>query len=317
MQRRLQTPVLSTTVALSLLANVALAEPRLRRIAVGDQGDQTVVDLVIEDGPAEPELEMLPDHRLVIDLPGVVAALPRHKVPADTAHLHRVRVGRHEDPAPRTRVVLDLTGPTAFEVLPAPSGLRIDLRSAGAEHAVPLPRGATVQPSPLPTPTSSPTQEPTASASPPPSPMRNPTPIPSPGFQPTPNSGPSPSPHRPTPSPRSEVGETDRADTEPGPSVTSEPRPEAVRGERPPAGEEPMPVGLVTIDFRDADVRTVIDLVANVGGCDVIFTPAVEGTITIRVVDGPWEEALQAILDQKGLRATRHADLILVSPDDW
>lgn len=78
-----------------------------------------------------------------------------------------------------------------------------------------------------------------------------------------------------------------------------------------------MASGTVTIDFRDAEVRTVIDLVVNVGGYDVIFTPDVRGSITIRLVDRPWEEALQTILDRKKLRATRHADLILVSPDDW
>ena len=73
----------------------------------------------------------------------------------------------------------------------------------------------------------------------------------------------------------------------------------------------------MTIDFRDADIRAVIDLVANVGGYDVIFTPEVKGTIAIRIVDRPWEEALQTILDKRGLRATRHADLILVSPERW
>ena len=61
----------------------------------------------------------------------------------------------------------------------------------------------------------------------------------------------------------------------------------------------------------------MIDLVADVGGYDVIFTPEVRGRITIRIIDGPWEEALDTILEKKRLRATRHADLILVSPDDW
>jgi type IV pilus assembly protein PilQ len=110
----------------------------------------------------------------------------------------------------------------------------------------------------------------------------------------------------------------------PVPEPTAERQPETLElvplpeptAERQPE-TEPVASGLVTIDFRNVDVRTVIDLVANVGGYDVIFTPEVRGKVTIRVVDGPWEEALQTILDKRGLRATRHADLILVSPENW
>lgn len=101
----------------------------------------------------------------------------------------------------------------------------------------------------------------------------------------------------------------------PTPSPVESP-PSSAEDERAPEAPA-VPSGTVTIDFEGADVRSVIDLVANVGGYDVIFTPEVRGTITIRVLDEPWEKALDEILAKKRLRATRHADLILVSPEDW
>ena len=70
----------------------------------------------------------------------------------------------------------------------------------------------------------------------------------------------------------------------------------------------------ISIDFTEADVRTVIDLIAAAGGYRVIFTPEVAGTISITLVDRPWEDALATVLRAKQLREVRHDDVMLVSP---
>ncbi|MBY0274946.1 hypothetical protein K2Z84_06375, partial [Candidatus Binatia bacterium] len=70
----------------------------------------------------------------------------------------------------------------------------------------------------------------------------------------------------------------------------------------------------ISIDFTEADVRTVIELIAAAGGYHVLFTPDVGGTITISLVDRPWEDALVTVLRAKRLREVRHEDVMLVSP---
>ncbi len=307
------------------MATAALAGPaRLSAVSVDAASGETVVQLTVEDAAARPGVHMLSDHRLIVDLPGIVPSLRSHQIEAATSHLERVRIGIHNDPSPRTRVVLDLTGPTAYAVSFVPEGLEIRLRAAGTAPAVAAPPepAATARPVETPAPTAQPTVAPppespsaTATARPSPSPTAKPTPSPSPTAAPTPSPSPAPT-AAPTPSP------SPRPTHSPRP-VSSAPLPTATVATDsaapavPTAAADPVPSGTVTIDFRDADVRTVIDLVANVGGYDVIFTPEVRGRITIQIIDGPWEEALDTVLAKKRLRATRHADLILVSPDDW
>ncbi|MDG2307729.1 MAG: AMIN domain-containing protein [Candidatus Binatia bacterium] len=259
--------------------------PRLSAISVKTERAETVVRLAIEDGQARPSVHMLADHRLIMDLPGVVPALPSHRLDAASGQLLRIRVGVHTEPETRTRVVFDLSGPTAYSVRFTATGLDVRLRAPGSEPA----EAAAAESIPEPTETAVPTATPSPRATATPSPTAAPTASPSPS---------------------------------PAPTATPSPAPElATQGNAKPAAavpaSEPVSPGSVTIDFRKADVRTVIGLIANVGGYDVIFTPEVKGLITIQIIDGPWEEALDEVLEKKYLRATRHADLILVSPGRW
>jgi type IV pilus assembly protein PilQ len=76
------------------------------------------------------------------------------------------------------------------------------------------------------------------------------------------------------------------------------------------------PGGRLSIDFHDADLRTVIDLIAAVGGYDVVFAPEVQGRLSVKIDDRPGEEALGTILQEKHLRATLREDWIDISPAD-
>ena len=70
----------------------------------------------------------------------------------------------------------------------------------------------------------------------------------------------------------------------------------------------------ISIDFTEADVRTVIELIASAGGYKVLFAPEVGGTVTISLVDRPWEDALATVLRAKRLREVRHEDVMLIAP---
>ena len=52
----------------------------------------------------------------------------------------------------------------------------------------------------------------------------------------------------------------------------------------------------VTLDFKDADIRNVLKIISYKCGINIVATPDVMGNVTIRLVDVPWEKALDVIL---------------------
>jgi type IV pilus assembly protein PilQ len=74
------------------------------------------------------------------------------------------------------------------------------------------------------------------------------------------------------------------------------------------------PPKTVSLDVRSADVRDVLRLLAETGGINILASGEVQGTITIRLVDVPWEQALEAVLTLTGLAQERQENIILVAP---
>lgn len=56
----------------------------------------------------------------------------------------------------------------------------------------------------------------------------------------------------------------------------------------------------VTFDFKDADIRNVLKIVSYKAGVNIVATPEVIGNVTIRLVDVPWEKALDTIVKTYG-----------------
>jgi len=72
--------------------------------------------------------------------------------------------------------------------------------------------------------------------------------------------------------------------------------------------------GNVTLDFQDADIRNVLKIISYKSGVNIIATPEVMGTVTIRLVDVPWEKALDVILKTYGFAYERVGNIITVAP---
>ena len=70
----------------------------------------------------------------------------------------------------------------------------------------------------------------------------------------------------------------------------------------------------VSLDVQSADVRDVLRLLAETGGVNILASGEVQGTITVRLVDVPWEEALEAVLTLTGLAQERQGHIILMAP---
>ena len=72
--------------------------------------------------------------------------------------------------------------------------------------------------------------------------------------------------------------------------------------------------GNVTLDFKEADIRNVLKIISYKAGVNIVTTPEVMGNVTIRLVDVPWEEALEAILKTYGFAYDRVGNIITVAP---
>lgn len=70
----------------------------------------------------------------------------------------------------------------------------------------------------------------------------------------------------------------------------------------------------VSLDVQGAEVRDVLRLLAEAGGVNILTSDDVQGTITTRLLDVPWEQALAAILSLTGLAQERQGNVILVAP---
>lgn len=70
----------------------------------------------------------------------------------------------------------------------------------------------------------------------------------------------------------------------------------------------------ISLDFKDVDIRDVLRLIADVSDLNIIAGDEVSGTVTIRLVDVPWDQALDVILLTKGLGFVRVGNVLRIAP---
>lgn len=70
----------------------------------------------------------------------------------------------------------------------------------------------------------------------------------------------------------------------------------------------------VTLDFKEADIRNVLKIISYKSGVNIVTTPEVIGNVTIRLVDVPWDKALDVILKTYGFAYEKQANIITVAP---
>ncbi|RLK57112.1 type IV pilus assembly protein PilQ [Stenotrophomonas rhizophila] len=70
----------------------------------------------------------------------------------------------------------------------------------------------------------------------------------------------------------------------------------------------------VTFNFQDVPVRTVLQLVAEESNLNVVASDSVQGNVTLRLINVPWDQALDIVLRAKGLDKRRDGGVIWVAP---
>ena len=70
----------------------------------------------------------------------------------------------------------------------------------------------------------------------------------------------------------------------------------------------------VTLEFKDADIKNIFRIIAEVSGYNMIIDNAVSGKLTLRLVNVPWDQALDIILETNNLGMTKVGNVIRVLP---
>ena len=70
----------------------------------------------------------------------------------------------------------------------------------------------------------------------------------------------------------------------------------------------------ISLDFVNADIHSIFRLISHVSRLNIVSGDDVSGRVTVRMVDVPWDQALAAVLQAKGLGSQRFGNIVRVAP---
>jgi hypothetical protein len=269
--------------------------------------------------------------RWVIDFPDLSNGTAKKRLYVGHRHLKEVRIGQHED---KVRVVFTFPEQKAPPLDMAKNGpqLRITFGFASPAEIIekkpptPLAKG---EPPP-------PAEKPALPVPPPPSGKKEETAEPKPtkatlppetrvkASPSQPEGKPAVPVEKPVVSAKEPPAESKSQKVEPKPAkVPSPSEQEALVPAKEPAAEAkaqrnaiksvpPYRGERVSLDFRDADLRQVFQLIVQVSKRQIILSDDIRDRITVRLLDIPWDEALDIILEHKNLRKFEEGNLIRI-----
>lgn len=74
----------------------------------------------------------------------------------------------------------------------------------------------------------------------------------------------------------------------------------------------------ISLNFQNIDIKTLLQVFADFTGLNLIATDSVSGQVTVRLNDVPWPQALQIVLQSKGLASRQEGRVLWVAPqEEW
>src|SRR5215510_10572015 len=338
--------LLTAVIASIGTAQVPDASVQVSSVSVDKVADDVAVRIKTS-GPTKYQSSFIDSpNRLVIDLQGTTYTWNKPILKSDTEPVREVRSSQFR--VGITRVVVELTRKVGFRIDEDPDGLRVVLEPAGspqAEKPTQKPAQAKVKQStpalamnegalvlPVGQPISQPTAQPLLEGSEPrrgprvaaavkaepvvqeamatvtlaPSTPSEPEPVPlriaqaaPPGPPSAPGPKPAPAPALPSPPP-------------PPPSA-----PPAPSVPRLPSSQAPGGSGkLISLDFKDADITNLLRILAAESGRNIVAGDDVKGKVSVSLHNVTWEQALDTILETRGLqRLDRNGIIRIVSTE--
>jgi len=72
----------------------------------------------------------------------------------------------------------------------------------------------------------------------------------------------------------------------------------------------------LTLDFQSVDIRQLLQVIANFTDFNIVTSDSVSGSVTLRLKEVPWDQALDVILQSKGLGMVKKDNVIWVAPKE-
>jgi len=72
----------------------------------------------------------------------------------------------------------------------------------------------------------------------------------------------------------------------------------------------------LSLNFQDIEVRAALQVLADFTGLNFVVSDTVRGSLTLRLKDVPWDQALDIIVDSKNLAVRRKGNVVMVAPAD-
>jgi type IV pilus assembly protein PilQ len=258
---------------------VALPAQSVTNIEVHPEGDRVTV-AIVGDGTLFPDAKLLDESRLVIDLPAVASAFRQPSVQGQHQLLKTIRVGHHAD---RVRLVFDLLEQPSFSVETKGNKALVVLSpkvSQGSHSEV--------------------------------SQSANPLDVSRPALQERkvlldsgPRTvkkiariiGPAQSPFKVQPVQMAAESAPDQKDS---------------RSDDVVAGQTRFVGRRISLDFQQADITNILRLIADVSGFNIVVGEGVKSKVTMKLVNVPWDQALDMLLKMNGLGMIRQGSIVWV-----
>jgi type IV pilus assembly protein PilQ len=240
------------------------------------RGDDDATVVILGDGEFVYDVRALKQDRLVVDLQHVSSPLKFQILPVDHPLLKQIRIGHHSD---RVRLVFDLPQPVQYVVQPGKTQLAIRLTAsqpgrAEATSAAPDVRAADQQPMKR--------REPEQ------------------GRVRVAKAGRVPFPER-------------LAQLEDRPALAQmDPEVKEADDQSEVIGERKFVGRRISLDFQQADIQNVFRLIAEVSGMNMVIGEGVKGKVTMRLLNVPWDQALDMLLKMNQLGKIRSGNIIWI-----
>jgi type IV pilus assembly protein PilQ len=72
----------------------------------------------------------------------------------------------------------------------------------------------------------------------------------------------------------------------------------------------------LSLNFQDIEVRSVLQLLADFTGTNIVVSDTVSGNLTLRMQNVPWDQALDIVLKTKGLAKRENGNVMLIAPSE-
>src|SRR3954462_629409 len=72
----------------------------------------------------------------------------------------------------------------------------------------------------------------------------------------------------------------------------------------------------LSLNFQNVEVRAVLNVIADFTDLNIITSDSVSGNLTLRLKDVPWDQALDIILQTRGLDMRKNGNVIWIAPRD-